>query len=129
MNSIATHLSASAERLYDDDGETDVHRLVFSDARLKFVMNVMPRANSVFLAADPFKPEQACPMLEYGFTCTEIAIGPSAYAEEEIAIHFFEHRDSINGLRLTLTPRHDKNWYLWANVGGYLNADGSPGIR
>ncbi len=43
-------------------------------------------------------------MLEYGFTCSEIEIGASAYSCEDKAIRFYEHRDSLGGLRLTFTP-------------------------
>ena len=68
-------------------------------------------------------------MLEYGFTCTAIEIGPSAYGENELAIRFYEHRDTRGGLRMTFTPRSDGNWYIWANVGGDYAGNGTYGIR
>ncbi|QDT03318.1 hypothetical protein K227x_17000 [Rubripirellula lacrimiformis] len=105
------------------------HRLLFSDARLKYVLNLMPATSCVFLAADPEEPEQGCPMLEYGFTCTDVEIGPSAYHDSELAIRFYEHRDTFGGLRLTFTPRHDKSWYIWANVGGDHVGDGTCRFR
>jgi len=39
-----------------------------------------------------------CPMLEYGYTCSEIEIGPSAYFADDKAIRFCEHRDTLCGL-------------------------------
>lgn len=126
---IAEVLNAT-EELYEGVDQPPVcHRLFFSDARLKYVLNLMPETHGVFLAADPDEPEQGCPMLEYGFTCTDIEIGPSAYREDEVALRFYEHRDTFGGLRLTFTPRHDKNWYIWANVGGDYAGDGAYRIR
>lgn len=126
---IASILRATIEPREDDEQRPVWHRLHFHDGRLKYVLNLMPETFCVFLAADPDEPEQGCPMLEYGFTCTDIEVGPSAYRENEIAIRFYEHRDTFGGLRLTLTPRHDKNWYIWANVGGDHAGDGTFRIR
>ena len=126
---IADILRATEEPRADVEQPPVCHRLHFRDARLKYVLNLMPDTFGVFLAADPDDPEQGCPMLEYGFTCTDIEIGPSAYAENETAIRFYEHRDTFGGLRLTFTPRHDKNWYIWANVGGDHAGDGTYRIR
>lgn len=126
---IANILNATVEQLVDARMSQPDHRLVFADARLKYVLHLMADTSCVFLAADPEDPEQACPMFEYGFTCTDIEIGPSAYGEDELAIRFIEHRDTRGGLRLTFTPRHDKNWYMWANVGGDHAGDGMYRIR
>ncbi len=126
---IASVLHATEVPHENADQPPDYHRLLFSDARLKYVLILVPDTSYVFLAADPDEPEQACPMLEYGFTCTDIEIGPSAYAENEFAIRFYEHRDTLGGLRLTLTRRHDKNWYIWASVGGDHAGDGTCCIR
>ena len=69
-------------------------------------------------------------MLEYGFTCAEIEIGPSAYPPDGAkALRFYERRDTFGGLRLTFTPRGDKNWYLWANVAGDANEVGNDRTR
>jgi len=102
---IADILRATEEPYANVEQPPVYHRLLFRDARLKYVLNLMPETFGVFLAADPDEPEQGCPMLEYGFTCTDIEIGPSAYGENETAIRFFEHRDTYGGLRLTVTPR------------------------
>ncbi|MCO8120131.1 hypothetical protein NHH03_00155 [Stieleria sp. TO1_6] len=126
---IADILRATEEPYADVEQPPVCHRLYFRDARLKYVLNLMPDTLCVFLAADPDDPEQGCPMLEYGFTCTDIEIGPSAYGENETAIRFYEHRDTFGGLRLTFTPRQDKNWYIWANVGGDHAGDGTYRIR
>jgi hypothetical protein len=126
---IADILDATEEPYANVEQPPYYHRLLFSDARLKYVLNLMPETSCVFLAADPDEPEQGCPMLEYGFTCTDIEIGPSAYGDNELAIRFYEHRDTFGGLRLTFTPRHDRNWYIWANVGGDHAGDGTYRIR
>ena len=126
---IADVLYAIEEPHEGDAEPLDYHRLLFSDARLKYVLHLMPETNAVFLAADHEKPEQGCPMLEYGFSCTEVVVGPSAYRANETAIRFYEHRDTTGGLRMTLTPRPDKSWYIWANVGGNHVGDGVYGIR
>lgn len=112
-----------------DDPRFSLHQLTFSDARLRYSLGIMPGYGTIGLAADPDDPSQACPMLEYGFTCSEIAIGPNAYSDGENAIRFFEHRDTFGGLRLTFTPRGDGNWYMWANVGGDFDDDGNVRTR
>ena len=126
---IAGILNATEEPHANVEQPPLYHRLLFSDARLRYVLNLMPETHCVFLAADPDEPEQGCPMLEYGFTCTDIEIAPSAYGENELALRFYEHRDTFGGLRLTFTLRDDKNWYIWANVGGDHAGDGTYHIR
>jgi len=126
---IADALNAKEEPHEGIEQPPFYHRLIFSDKRLKYVLNLVPETHGVFLAADPEEPEQGCPMLEYGFTCTDIEIGPSAYRDGDTAIRFYEHRDTFGGLRLTLTPRYDKTWYIWAPVGGDSDADGNVRIR
>ena len=105
------------------------HHLTFADARLRYSLDIMPVHGTVGLAADPEEPIQGCPMLEYGFTCTEIEIGPSAYSEGDKALRFYEHRDTFGGLRLTFTSRGDGNWYIWASVGGDADENGNARIR
>ena len=68
------------------------------------------------LAADPEEPIQGCPLLEFGFRCTEIEVGMNAYAKDAgDAVRFWEHRRFHEGIRLTLTPRGDNRWYIWVN--------------
>ena len=105
-------LNATEVPLEGDTQPLDYDRLLFSDVRLKYVLHLMPGTHGVFLAAGPDELEQPCPMLEYGFTSTDIEILPSAYGENETAIRFYKHRDTRGGLRLTFTLRHDENWYV-----------------
>ena len=68
------------------------------------------------LAADPEEPIQGCPLLEYGFRCTEIEVGVNAYSKDAgDAVRFWEHRRFREGIRLTMTHRGDNRWYIWAN--------------
>lgn len=61
---IAGILNATEEPLANVEQPPLYHRLLFSDARLKYVLNLRPETHCVFLAADPDEPEQGCPMLE-----------------------------------------------------------------
>lgn len=114
---LASVLKASHETEISNDPlyVADVFR--FHDPLLRFVLRIHPNIGSAQIAMDPDEPIQPCPMLEYSFNCCEIEIGQSAYSlEYEAAVRFYEHRQSRGGLRLTLTPRHDGRWYIWANA-------------
>ncbi len=129
LDAIIAFFSAKHEKQQADDPRFSLHQLTFADARLRYNLCIMPGYGTIGLAADPEEPIQPCPMLEYGFTCSEIEIGASAYSCEDKAIRFYEHRDSLGGLRLTFTPRADGNWYMWANVGGDTDDDDNVRTR
>lgn len=129
LDAIIAFFDAKLETHEDGDPRFAAHQLTFSDARLRYSLGIMPIYGTVGLAADPDEPIQGCPILEYGFTCSEIEIGPSAYSDGDLALRFYEHRDTFGGLRLTFTPRGDGNWYMWANVGGDADSDGNVRIR
>jgi len=54
-------------------------------------------------------------MLEYGFPCSDIIVGDSAYGNE-LAIRFYDGAVSNAGLRLTMTAKPDGDWYIWVNA-------------
>lgn len=130
VNDLIRLLKATHQIFEAADPKFTSHEFRFRDNRLRYVLNVVPEYGTVGLAADPEEPIQGCPMLEYGFTCSEIEIGASAYPPEDAkAIRFYEHRDTFGGLRLTFTPRGDGNWYIWASVGGDSDEDGNVRTR
>ena len=61
------------------------------------------------------------PLIAYGFTCTEIEIGPTEYNEGDTAIRFLILRTPghFGGRRLTLTP----------GFGGDVDSSGNYRIR
>lgn len=114
LSQLVQILNADHEVSGDKGDRYCAHVFRFVDSRLKYELHVLPNNFSAQLAFDPDKPIQGCPMLEYGFNCTEIEIGPSVYGDVN-AVRFYEHRESRGGLRLSLTPRGDGTWYTWAN--------------
>jgi hypothetical protein len=129
LDAIIAFFNAQHELIEAADPRFSSHQLSFVDARLRYLLCIMPQCGTIGLAADPDEPIQGCPMLEYGFTCSEIQIGASAYSHDAKAIRFYEHRDTRGGLRLTITPRVDGNWYIWACVGGDADDHGNVRIR
>ncbi len=129
LDAVIAFFNAHHETHEAGDPRFTSHQLTFTDTRLRYSLGIMPAYGTIGLAADPDEPIQACPMLEYGFTCSEIVIGPSAYSADDKAIRFYEHRDTFGGLRLTFTPRRDGNWYMWASVGGDSDDDGNVRTR
>jgi hypothetical protein len=129
LDAIIAFFNAQHELSEAADPRFSSHQLSFADARLRYSLCIMPGYGTIGLAADPDEPIQGCPMLEYGFTCSEIQIGASAYSHDAKAIRFYEHRDTRGGLRLTITPRVDGNWYIWACVGGDADDHGNVRIR
>lgn len=127
LDAIIAFFNAQHELCKADDPRFSSHQLRFADARLRYSLCIMPGYGTIGLAADPDEPIQGCPMFEYGFTCSEIQIGASAFSHDDKALRFYEHRDTSGGLRLTFTPRRDGNWYMWANVGG--DADDDENVR
>ena len=116
VESVRAALSAEHE-LFQQPGTKDTsHIFRFHDSVLRYELHVLHKNDSVLLAADPKEPNQGCPLLEFGFRCTEIEVGVNAYEEEAgDAVRFWEHRRFHEGIRLTLTPRGDNRWYIWAN--------------
>ncbi|TWT85212.1 hypothetical protein Pla123a_00180 [Posidoniimonas polymericola] len=112
LDQLCSVLSASCEKESPGTGHVQVR---FADPLLKYEMAIDEQHNSISLAADPEKPIQACPLLEYYFACNEIAIGESGYGDGP-AVRFMEHRESLFGTRLTMIKRHDGRWYLFANA-------------
>jgi hypothetical protein len=129
VDQLVQALNATHVIFDSDDPPHERHEFIFADGRLRYVMNVLPTKMTVFLTADPDDPAQSCPMLEYGFTCNEVELGPSAYRAGDTSVRFYEHRDTFGGLRLTLTPKGDKTWYIFASVGCDSDADGNVRIR
>lgn len=129
LHAIVAFFNAEHETLEADDPRFTSHRLKFKDTRLHYSLGIMPGYGTVGLAADPEESIQGCPMLEYGFTCSEIEIGTSAYSKGDKALRFYEHRDTFGGHRLTFTPRSDGNWYIWASVGGDADENGNVRVR
>lgn len=129
LDAIIAFFDARHELLEADDPRFSSHQLCFADARLRYSLCIMPGYGTIGLDADLDEPIQGCPMLEYGFTCSEIQIGASAYSNYDKAIRFYEHRDTRGGLRLTITPRGDGNWYMWACVGSDADDDHNVRIR
>ncbi|MFK7768739.1 MAG: hypothetical protein AB8B55_16075 [Mariniblastus sp.] len=124
IESLCDALSAELEPA---SSEYPSHIFRFRDSLLRYEMHVNPQGNSVAFAADPEEPMQACPLLEFSFRCDEIEVGMNAYSKvygDKLgnAVRFWEqsnlnHReDPENGLRLTMSPRGDGRWYLWANA-------------
>lgn len=115
--SLCENLNAEHEVLTHPDCEETSLIFRFRDSLLRYELQVHGWNDSVMLTADPEEPIQACPLLEYGFVCTEIEIGENAYHPKAgHAIRFWEHRQNHHGLRLTLTPRGDNRWYIWSNA-------------
>ena len=108
-------LDAKLEFFSGREPQFDTERFRFEDTRLKYELQLLPNNGTAQLAADPVEPIQGCPMLEFSFGCSDIAIGPSAYGDQ-IAIRFYEGELTPSGLRLTLTALPDGNWYVWANA-------------
>lgn len=109
---LGSVLAASPEREQTHPGIVWVR---FADPLLKYELAIDEQHHAITLAADPEKPIQACPLLEYSFLCSEIEIGESGYGDGP-AVRFYEHRDSRHGVRLTMIKRDDGRWYLWANA-------------
>ncbi|MEL6109576.1 MAG: hypothetical protein AAFU85_26500 [Planctomycetota bacterium] len=115
VEALRKALHAEVEPMEDSGGKDGPQIFRFRDSVLKFELWVHLSQGSVFLAADPSEPIQACPLLEYGFVCSEIEVGMNAYGDSAgDAIRFFQHRRSEGGIRLTMTPRGNDRWYLWA---------------
>lgn len=116
--SLAAALNANIELPSDAEPKYDCIIYRFEDSRLRYEMHVQPKTGATILAMDPAEPMQGCPMLEFGFRCTDIEIGKSAYDVDgkEIAIRFYEGDVSPNGQRLTMTWIPDGYWYIWANA-------------
>lgn len=113
-------LNASHERLRHETHPVESHLFHFRDSLLEYQLLVRPVDQSVLLVADPEEPLQGCPLLEYGFACSEIETAPNLYDNHEgQAVRFWQHRDSREGIRLTLTPRGKDRWYIWANALGF----------
>ena len=82
VESLADALDAQHE-LFQHPGSNDTsHIFRFRDSILRYELWVNHLSDSVMLAADPEKPIQGCPLLEFGFRCTEIEVGMNAYGKD-----------------------------------------------
>lgn len=117
VETLRIALNAEYELFQYTGADDTSHIFRFCDSLLHYELNVYHLNDSVMLAADPKTPIQGCPQLEFGFRCTEIEIGVNAYSDDAgDAVRFWEHRNDHEGIRLTLTPRGDDRWYIWANA-------------
>jgi len=112
FHQMAQRLSATYREI-----RTGTFEFSFSDRFLKYQLFVGSTDPGMLLRADPEDPSQPCPMLEFPFICRQIIVGPSAYDDSKFgnAVRFYELENSIKSLRLTLSPRENNAWYIWAS--------------
>ncbi len=79
---IASILRATIEPPEDDEQRPVWHRLHFHDGRLKYVLNLMPQTCCVISLLIQMNLNRVVQCSEYGFTCTDIEVGASAYREK-----------------------------------------------
>lgn len=117
VNRLKDVLCATVESSKDSDGQREVYVFKFRDLRLHFFLQVAPFAGSVVFSADSSPDLSSCPIFEFTFLCTDINVSESAYPPiGSIAVYFFDRNSQERDAKLTLTPRSDGNWYIWANA-------------
>lgn len=114
LKPLQSALDASIDSPRNSDDQFDVYFLNFTDGRLHYVLQLLPRLGTAQLSADPNLELPSCPLLEYSFRFTHFEIGTSAYGPE-VAVRFYDGETSMNNLRLTLTRLGNGLWYTWAN--------------
>jgi hypothetical protein len=117
VDGLSEALRAEYERWGPDADGGDEHIFRFRDAIMRYELLIRCPAGATTLAMDPEKPIQGCPLLEFTFSCASIEIGENVYDPAAgPAVRFWGNDRQKRDIRLTLTPRSDNRWYIWANT-------------